>query len=336
MWCEHRINFMRWHRMRRGRPVTDPSPSTRPIIEGKKKTTTGRRIEEDGRTTRWRPQGVTTFNATNGTRKSFVLVSWYGRADDGYDDRGGSVSFVDVSRMQSWRRGDGTIASSAMATYLYEHVLLVDERFCTLPNIHVGGIEQVDGTLYVADSRKDQQKILEFDLVGGLYDVSTWEGASDAFLGHRYVLRTSGSSFRSPITPSFLSYDADCEEFVIGTYARCGGVRSMSDRCFERPENRLVWLRRDDPGRSSGDATSGNSTSGNATSGNATSGNATSGNATTGEYSRAWHYFSEMQGAASATVGDATVVWISSSYGHLYAFRASLAVPHRSTSSRRR
>ena len=303
--------------------------------------------EEDGRTTRWRPQGVTTFNATNGTRKSFVLVSWYGRADDGYDDRGGSVSFVDVSRMQSWRRGDGTIASSAMATYLYEHVLLVDERFCTLPNIHVGGIEQVDGTLYVADSRKDQQKILEFDLVGGLYDVSTWEGASDAFLGHRYVLRTSGSSFRSPITPSFLSYDADCEEFVIGTYARCGdekfGVHSMSDECFDREENRLVWLKRGgdgggddddddddnhDPDVVVGDG-GGNATWGNATSGNATSGNATSGgSAAMGDSSRpAWHYFSEMQGAASATVGGSRFVWTSSSYGpigdsHLHVVRA--------------
>jgi len=241
--------------------------------------------------------------------RRFALVSWYGRADEGYDDRGGRVSFVDVSRMQSRRWRDGTTTSTT-TYYPYEHVLLVDERFCTLPSIHVGGIEHVNGTLYVADSRKDQHKILEFDLVGGLYDVSTGEGASDAFLGHRYVLRMS-SSFRSSITPSFLSYDADRGEFVIGTYARCGGVRSMSDRCFDRPENRLVWLRRDDPGPS----------------GNATSGNATSGNATSGEYSRAWHYFSEMQGAASVTVSDATVVWISSSYGHLHAVCAPLARP---------
>jgi hypothetical protein len=295
--------------------------------------------EEDGRTTRWRPQGVTTFNADNGTRR-FVLVSWYGRADEGYGDRGGRVSFVDVSRMQSRRRRDGTTTSTT-AYYPYEHVLLVDERFCTLPSIHVGGIEHVNGTLYVADSRKDQHKILEFDLVGGLYDVSTGEGASDAFLGHRYVLRMS-SSFRSPITPSFLSYDADRGEFVIGTYARCGdqklGAHSMSDECFDRKENTLVWLKRggdggddddDDDADFAVDDGGGNATWGNATSGNATWGNATSGGSSSmGNFSRtAWHYFSEMQGAASATVGGSTVVWTSSSYGpigdsHLHVVRA--------------
>jgi hypothetical protein len=47
-----------------------------------------------------------------------------------------------------------------------------------------------------------------------------------------------------------------------------------------------------------------------------------------GNFSRtAWHYFSEMQGAASATVGGSTVVWTSSSYGpigdsHLHVVRA--------------
>jgi len=58
--------------------------------------------------TRWRPQGVTTFSAKpgddDGARRLFALVSWYGRADEGYSDRGGRVSSVDVSRMMRRRR----------------------------------------------------------------------------------------------------------------------------------------------------------------------------------------------------------------------------------------
>eukprot|EP00985_Skeletonema_marinoi_P003538 scaffold1521_cov73-Skeletonema_marinoi.AAC.1 len=49
--------------------------------------------DEDAYTSKWRPQGVTTMHTQNGFR--FALVSWYGRADEGYADRGGRVSFVD-------------------------------------------------------------------------------------------------------------------------------------------------------------------------------------------------------------------------------------------------
>jgi len=290
---------------------------------------------------------VTTFRAKAGddddARRSFALVSWYGRADEGYSDRGGRVSFVDVSRMtrrrRRRRRRDGTTTAVETGHYPYEHVLLVDDRFCTLPNLHVGGIEQVNGTLYVADSRKGHSTILEFDLVDGLYEVPPHV---DAFLGHRYVLRTSGSSFRSPITPSFMSYDADRDVFVVGTYANCVGkmgVHSMSGECFDRPENRLVWLKGGDAvdanaavvendHRSGDNATSAGAKSGNVTSRNATLGNVSYGSATGGD-SRPWHYISEMQGAASAIVGDSAVVWVSSSYGpigdsHLHLIRSPI------------
>ncbi|KAL3823159.1 hypothetical protein ACHAXA_010415 [Cyclostephanos tholiformis] len=312
--------------------------------------------DEDARTTRWRPQGVTTFRAANGTGgRSFALVSWYGRADEGYSDRGGRISFVDVSGMVRRRHGrrlddtttttTSTATTNAIATvpagrYPYEHVLLVDERFCTLPNIHVGGIEYVDGTLYVADSRVGHRRILEFELDGGLYETSSWADIDVQSLGHRYVLRMSGSSFRSPVTPSFLSYDHDRDEFVIGTYSNCVGkfgVHAMSGECFDRTENRLVWLRggggdaidagsiaRNDYGPSVDEVSPG----GDASWDNAPSDDVTS-NGTNGVRSSPWHYFSEMQGAASAIVGNATVVWISSSYGpigdsHLHVVRDPL------------
>ena len=48
---------------------------------------------------------------------------------------------------------------------LYTYVLLVvDADFCALPNIHVGGVESVNGTMYVADSRKGAKQILQFDM----------------------------------------------------------------------------------------------------------------------------------------------------------------------------
>ena len=86
--------------------------------------------DEDGDTARWRPQGVTTYRGasknddddddeTSGAASLFALVSWYGRADEGYSDRGGRVSFVDVSDMMHRRRRhlrDDATATATTAT----------------------------------------------------------------------------------------------------------------------------------------------------------------------------------------------------------------------------
>lgn len=242
---------------------------------------------EDGEITKWRPQGVTTFHS-NGRR--FVLVSWYGRKDEGYSDRGGRISFVDISDMHY-----NVLYHNAASNYSYSHVLLVDEKNCALPNIHVGGIEQQNGILYVADSRKGQQSILEFDIASGLYELPS--DMMDSMFGYRYVLRQS-SSFHSPTKPSFISYDIDNEKFVVGTYARCGkklGIHIDSESCFSQPKNRLVWFNKHDVDLNSTEP--------------------------------CWHYFSEMQGAVSARVDNSTIVWVSSSYGpiadsHLHVVRA--------------
>ncbi|KAK1737632.1 hypothetical protein QTG54_011918 [Skeletonema marinoi] len=245
--------------------------------------------DEDAYTSKWRPQGVTTMYTENGFR--FALVSWYGRADEGYADRGGRVSFVDMADMPI---DEFLTDVPEIPFYNYRHVLLVDENFCTLPSIHVGGIEYQNGTLYVADSRKGQQAILEFEVANDLYEVPS---CMASLLGYRYVLRAS-SSFHTPIKPSFFSYDIDNHKFIVGTYAKCGKYPFHEDstNCFNQKKNNLLWFDKDNVSLTSPLPCD--------------------------------HYFPEMQGAVSLNWEDTTVIWTSSSYGavsnsHLHAFRTA-------------
>eukprot|EP00956_Cyclotella_meneghiniana_P001788 scaffold1950_cov75-Cyclotella_meneghiniana.AAC.9 len=41
--------------------------------------------DDDASTTAWRPQGITTHRTDN---SRWVLISWYGRKDEGYANRG--------------------------------------------------------------------------------------------------------------------------------------------------------------------------------------------------------------------------------------------------------
>ena len=186
--------------------------------------------EDDAKTSKWRPQGVSTL-ATSGGR-IFVLVSWYGRKDEGYSDRGARISFVDTTAMHS-----------IAAKYPYRHVLLVDENYCTLPSIHAGGIEVVNNTfLYVADSREGQQGIRVFDMKTSLFEVP--ESLQSKLFGYRYVLRST-SFFHVPTKPSFIGNDPDLSMLLVGTYSHCGnaiGMHTDSNTCLSRPNNRLVWF----------------------------------------------------------------------------------------------
>jgi len=249
--------------------------------------------------TKYRPQGITTYHYPTSEQR-FALVSWYGRKDEGYANRGGRISFVDISEMNNYIQQ----RMLRPKVYQYTHVLLVDQNFCTLTNIHVGGIEQQNGTLYVADSRKEQQAILEFDITNGLYELPT--NMVDSMFGYRYVLRQS-SSFHSPTKPSFIAYDNDLNKFVIGTYARCGkkvGTHVDSEKCFTQPKNRLVWFDKNKDNNNDTDSIDSSTDSCD------------------------WNYFSEMQGAVSASINNSTIIWISSSYGpiansHLHVVNAS-------------
>ena len=229
--------------------------------------------EGDAKTTKWRPQGISTL--VSGGGKRFVLVSWYGRKDEGYADRGARISFVDVTKMHS-----------IAAKYPYRHVLLVDENFCTFPNIHAGGIEVTDNhLLHVADSRKGQQGIRVFDIARNLFEVPV--SLQSNLFGYRYVLQSS-SFFHVPTKPSFIGNDPDHSGMLlVGTYSHCGNAIGMhvdSESCMNRPDNRLVWLE-------------------------------------DGTASMTWPkpcspFFSEMQGAVSAQLSDnTTTLIVASSYG---------------------
>jgi hypothetical protein len=247
----------------------------------------------DAHTSKWRPQGVTTMHTQNGFR--FALISWYGRADEGYADRGGRVSFVNITDMpiDAFLQPDVPEVPSLN----YRHVLLVDKSFCTLPSIHVGGIEYQNGILYVADSRKGQQSIIEFNMANDLYEVPP---SMASLLGYRYVLQAS-TSFHTPIKPSFLSYDIDNNKFIVGTYTKCGKhaihFHEDSDNCLNQKNNNLLWFDKDDVSWTSPLSCE--------------------------------HYFPEMQGAVSMKHQEygqeKTVTWVSSSYGavsnsHLHTF----------------
>ena len=256
--------------------------------------------DEDASTAKWRPQGLTTMHTSNGMR--FALISWYGRMDEGYANRGGRISFVDLTDMPI---DEYLTKMPRVPFFKYQHVLLVDQNLCTLTNIHAGGIEYQNGILYVADSRKGQQSIIEFDVTNDLYASNDFFSSEinkevpSLLFEYQYVLRAS-SSFHTPIKPSFLSYDIDNQKFIVGTYAKCGKERihmhEDTEECMSGKNNNLLWFDRDNVNLTSP--------------------------------APCEHYFPEMQGAVSVKNHDKTVIWTSSSYGavlnsHLHTFRTT-------------
>jgi len=77
----------------------------------------------DDVTTKYRPQGITTYHDPTSEQR-FALVSWYGRKDEGYANRGGRISFVDISEMNN------NIQQRMLRpkVYQYTHVLLVSTK----------------------------------------------------------------------------------------------------------------------------------------------------------------------------------------------------------------
>ncbi|HLV42888.1 MAG TPA: hypothetical protein VKY37_11460, partial [Brumimicrobium sp.] len=90
--------------------------------------------EEDNTTPNYRPQGVSTINTTN---RKFIAVSWYGRKQENFENRGARISFVDITNMDS---------------ISYCHVLLVDENNNTFSGIHAGALLLKSDTLYIPDT----------------------------------------------------------------------------------------------------------------------------------------------------------------------------------------
>jgi hypothetical protein len=216
--------------------------------------------DEDSASTKWRPQGLTEIKTTT---KEFMAVSWYGREEELYDNRGVRIAFVDLSTM------------------MYRLVLLVDENYKTFQGMHSGGLVYYDNYIHVPDSRSGTKKIYQFNINNIQY---VPESDRDLFYSYAYILPRS-SSYNVPITPSFLSYDWDRKQIVLGTFFQCSSYHTDSSACLSNTTNKLSWY---------------------------TIGNVSS---TTSSCSP---FYSEMQGVASAlNPKDTTkhVLWSVSSYG---------------------
>ena len=168
----------------------------------------------DNSTLKWRPQGI------SGVEKdgvNFIAVSWYGRSNQGYEDRGARISFVDLTDENN---------------LVYRHVLLVDDNYNTFPDLHAGGITYVNDTLYVGDSRSGGKYLLRFD-INKIKQVPTTDLAS--FYNYGYILQAV-SVDTVPIKPSFLSYDWDSQELVVGSFNYCG-----TPYCTNNAINTMAW-----------------------------------------------------------------------------------------------
>lgn len=184
---------------------------------------------DDATTLKWRPQGITAINTSC---KKFVAVSWYGRyinypfpcngQNVDYRDRGSRVTFVDMSNLDSIR---------------YRHVLLVDENYNTFYDMHAGGLMILNDTLYVPDSRGSIDAMYAFPL-NQIKQIPASHQAN--FYNYGYLLAKSIGADSLPINPSFVSYDWDEQQLVVGTFQNCDPVN-----CTTPNNNTLQWY---DPG----------------------------------------------------------------------------------------
>mmetsp|Transcript_1620 Transcript_1620/g.2570 ORF Transcript_1620/g.2570 Transcript_1620/m.2570 type:complete len:354 (-) Transcript_1620:233-1294(-) len=176
--------------------------------------------EEDGSTLSWRPQGITSVFTSSG--RELLVVSWYGREQEGYDNRGVRLSFVDYSDINN---------------ILYRHVLLVDEDYRTFEGMHGGGLFAVDDLIHVPDSRSGTKKVYTFSINSVLYIP---ENDRERFYNYVYIIPRT-SSYDVPITPSFLSYDWDRNQALVGTFYKCSDYHVDSPECLADMHNTLVW-----------------------------------------------------------------------------------------------
>mmetsp|Transcript_26396 Transcript_26396/g.49518 ORF Transcript_26396/g.49518 Transcript_26396/m.49518 type:complete len:364 (+) Transcript_26396:40-1131(+) len=221
----------------------------------------------DASTLKWRPQGMTTTVSTS--NKEYVAVSWYGRSQEDYSDRGARISIVNIQES----------LDSNSSSVQYRHVLLVDENYNTFEGIHAGGLACAgDNYIHVPDSRSGTKKVYTFSTTNIRYIPSS---DRSAFYDYAYVMPRVGS-YDVPITPSFMSYDFSRSQFLVGTFYQCSSYHEDTSECLNEPHDTFTWY-------SAGTATS-----------------------TTPSCQP---FFSEMQGAQSATMADEYVLWSSSSYG---------------------
>ena len=168
---------------------------------------------DDSKTKKWRPQGITGMT-DKASKKEFVIVSWYGRSEGSYSNRGARISVIDITRL-----------ATAPADNNYRHILLLDKDKKTFANsqlsgdkgtMHAGGIVAIDGKLHVADSRRGNPK--GEDRVIRVFDLNKTQKITTKIHNYEYVL-IEEYNYKAPIKPSFISYDKDKKQILIGTFA---------------------------------------------------------------------------------------------------------------------
>jgi hypothetical protein len=180
----------------------------------------------DASTLKWRPQGLTTTVSTS--NKEFVAVSWYGRSEADYSDRGARISFVNIQ--------DSLESNSSSVKY--RHVLLVDENYNTFPGMHAGGLACAgDKYIHVPDSRSGTKKVYTFSTSNIQYIPSS---DRDAFYDYAYVMPRVGS-YDVPITPSFMSYDSSRSKFLVGTFYQCSSYHEDTSECLVDSNDTFTW-----------------------------------------------------------------------------------------------
>lgn len=155
---------------------------------------------DDSKTKNWRPQGITGMDVDG---REFIIVSWYGRKQKKYENRGARISVVDITQLER----DPSVNN-------YRHILLVDKNKNTFPGMHAGGIVALNGKIHVADSRGEHKVIRVFDL----NKIKRLQGSVSIY-NYRYILMEE-YNFKAPINPSYISYDRNKKQILIGTFAK--------------------------------------------------------------------------------------------------------------------
>lgn len=169
--------------------------------------------EDDWKTTRWYPQGMTGAQAGD-LESEWLFVAWYSKHSP---KRGVRVSAIKVDPYSS--------------RWLYRHILLVDQGGGFLrgggASVHAGGLAFRGRALYLTDTlKRGDYKIRVFPLENLL---KVPKRRLEHHFDYRYVLRES-SSYPVGIKPTFLSYQEERGLFTMGSFykERRGQLRRFS------------------------------------------------------------------------------------------------------------
>ena len=171
----------------------------------------------DNTTEKWRPQGICGLVMNN---RKYLIVSWYGRKEANYQNRGVRISLVDVTNMNNIK---------------YRHILLVDENNKTFENLHAGGLVLKNGKLHVPDSRSSSKYLIH------TFDINKFIKVTPSdYYNYLYILKSEGN-YEVPIKPSFMSYDWSKDKILIGTFNKCKNYHSDNVECIVSHQNKLMW-----------------------------------------------------------------------------------------------